>query len=47
MEALLFGIIEFFLSNNDKFYCTNEQLAELFSCNEKTISTAMKNLESR
>lgn len=47
MEALLLGFIEFFLSNNDKFYCTNEQLAELFCCNEKTISTAMKSLESR
>ena len=47
MEALLFGFIEFFLSNNEKFYCTNEQLAELFSCNEKTISTAMKSLEER
>ena len=47
MEALLFGFIEFFLSNNEKFYCTNEQLAELFCCNEKTISTAMKSLEAR
>jgi hypothetical protein len=47
MEALLFGFIEFFLSNNDRFFCTNEQLAELFNCNEKTISTAMKNLEAR
>jgi len=47
MEALLFGFIDFFLSNNPWFYCTNEQLAELFSCNEKTISTAMKNLEER
>ena len=47
MEALLFGFIEFFLSNNDKFFCTNEQLAELFGCSEPTISTAMKNLEAR
>lgn len=47
MEALLFGFIDFFLSNNEKFYCTNEQLAEMLCCNEKTISTAMKNLEAR
>lgn len=47
IEALLFGFIEFFLSNNEKFYCTNEQLAELFSCNEKTISNAMKSLEEK
>lgn len=47
MEALLFGFIEFFLTSNERFYCTNEQLAELFCCNEKTISTAMKSLEAR
>ena len=35
MEALLFGFIEFFLTSNERFYCTNEQLAELFCCNEK------------
>lgn len=47
IEALLYGFIDFFLSNNEKFYCTNEQLAELFNCNKKTISNAIKNLEKR
>lgn len=47
MESLLFGFIDFFLSNNPGFYCTNEQLAELFNCSEPTISVAIKNLEKR
>jgi len=47
MEASLLGFIEFFLTSNERFYCTNEQLAELFYCNEKTISNAMKSLEAR
>lgn len=47
MESLLLGFIDFFLSNNPWFYCTNEQLADLFNCSEPTISTAMKNLENR
>ena len=47
MEALLFGFIDFFLSNNPGFFCTNEQMAELFNCSEPTISAAIKNLEKR
>lgn len=47
MESVLLGFIDFFLGNNDRFYCTNEQLAELFNCSTQTISTAIKSLESR
>ena len=47
MEALILWFIDFFLQNNDRFYCTNEQLAQLFRCSEPTISTAIKNLERR
>lgn len=47
MESVLFGFIDFFLSNNNRFYCTNEQLAELFNCSPQTISTAIKSLEDR
>jgi hypothetical protein len=47
MESVLLGFIDFFLSNNDRFYCTNEQLAELFNCSPQTISTAIKSLEDR
>lgn len=48
IEAVLFGFIDFFLENtNNKFYCTNEQLAQLLNCSEHTISTAIKNLEQK
>ena len=48
MEAVLLGYIKFFLNWTDnRFYCTNEQLAELFNCSERTISTAIKSLEDR
>lgn len=26
LECLVYGFVRFFLSNNDKFYCTNEQI---------------------
>lgn len=47
VESILLGFIDFFIGNGNKFYCTNEQLAKLLNCSEKTISTAMKSLESR
>jgi hypothetical protein len=47
MESVLLGFIDFFLGSNDRFYCTNEQLDELFNCSTKTISNAIKSLESR
>ena len=46
IEATLFWFIDFFLDNTkNRFYCTNEQLAQLLNCSEHTISTAIKNLE--
>ncbi len=47
VESILFWFIEFFLSNNDKFYCTNEQMAQLLNCSEHTVSDAIKSLEKR
>lgn len=47
IESVILWFIDFFLQNNERFYCTNEQLAELFNCSEPTISTAIKNLEKR
>lgn len=47
MESVLLGFIDFFLGSNDRFYCTNEQLAELFNCSTQTISNAIKSLEGR
>ena len=47
IESLIIGFIDFFLQNNDRFYCTNEQLASLLRCSEPTISNAIKNLEKK
>lgn len=47
MESVLLGFIDFFLGSSDRFYCTNEQLAELLNCSTQTISTAIKSLEGR
>ena len=45
LECILFWFIDFFLSNNDRFYCTNEQLGEMLWASEKTISIAIKKLK--
>lgn len=47
IEATIFWFIDFFLDTNDRFYCTNEQLAELLSTSEKTISLAITKLKER
>lgn len=47
MEKTLYWFIEFFLSNNEKFYCTNKQLTELFECSESRINDAIKCLENK
>ncbi len=47
LEAGILWFVDFFLQNNNKFYCTNEQLAELFNCSEPTVSSAIKSLEKR
>jgi hypothetical protein len=45
IEATLYGFIRFFLSNNPKFYCTDEQLANMLGCGEWSISKAIKRLK--
>ena len=45
MDKVLYWFIEFFLSNNEKFYCSNEQLAELLETTPVTISKSIKHLE--
>lgn len=47
LEAGILWFVDFFLQNNSRFYCTNEQLAELFNCSEPTVSSAIKSLEKR
>lgn len=45
LDCIIYGFIDFFLCNNDKFYCTNEQLGEMLWTSEKTISLAIKKLK--
>jgi len=45
MDKVLYWFIEFFLSNNEKFYCSNEQLADLLETTPVTISKSIKHLE--
>lgn len=45
LETALYGFISYFLTNNEKFYCTNEQLAEMLCVSENTITNAMNRLK--
>lgn len=47
VEASIFGFLEFFLRNNEKFYCTNEQMWKMLNVNEKTISLAISKLKDK
>jgi hypothetical protein len=48
IETLLYGFIRFYLANSsDRFYFTNEQLANLFSVSTKTISLAIGSLNDK
>lgn len=46
-EALLFGFIDFYMSNNKngRFYFTNTQLSEILNISPDTVSRAMIKLE--
>ena len=46
IEATIFGFIDFFLSNNERFYCTNEQIAKLLNIGERSVSWAISHLEA-
>jgi hypothetical protein len=45
LEWIVFWFIDFFLSNNERFYCSNEQLWTLLWVSDKTISIAIKKLK--
>ena len=47
MSAVLYGFIDFFLSNNERFYCSNEQLAELLYTSESTIKRSFQTLQEK
>lgn len=46
IEATIFGFIDFFLSNNERFYCTNEQIAKLLDIGERSVTWAISHLEA-
>lgn len=47
-EALIYGFIEFFkASNKNRFYFSNEQIAEVVGCSADTASRSIGNLEKK
>lgn len=45
VETLLYGFIRFYKgTSSNRFYFTNEQLAEILDCSEPTIENSMSNL---
>ena len=47
LEATIYWFIDFFLENNEKFYCTNEQLAEMLNIGTTSVSNAMTSLKQK
>ena len=47
VEASILGYLDFFQTNNKKFSCTNEELSEILNVSERTIATAIKNLNEK
>ena len=45
LECIVYGFIDFFLANNNQFFCTDEQLAEMLKTSPKTISRSISNLK--
>lgn len=45
IEATIYGFIDFFLSNNEKFYCTNEQIGEMLNVGITSVSQAISKLK--
>lgn len=47
IDKLVYWFIDFFLHYNNKFYCTNEQMAELFEVSENTIWNSITRLDKQ
>ena len=47
LEATIYWFIDYFLWNNEKFYCTNEQLAEMLNVSITSVSNAMTTLKQK
>ena len=46
IEASIFGFIDFYLSNNDRFYWSNEKIAEMLNISERSVTWAISRLEA-
>ena len=47
VEACIIWYIDFFQKENEWFSCTNEELSEILKVSERTIATAIKNLNEK
>lgn len=48
IETLIYGFLRFYTSNNrGRFYFTNEQIAKIVSCSEKTVVRSMKTIRDK
>ena len=47
IEATIYGFIDFFLSNNEKFYCTNEQIGEMLNVGIKLRDAGLIDISYR
>lgn len=47
VESSILGYLDFFQANNKEFSCSNEELAEVLNVSERTIATAIKNLDEK
>ena len=45
IEVAVYWFIDFFLSSNSRFYCTDEQMAQMLGVGERSISAAVKKLK--
>lgn len=46
IEATIFGFIDFYLSNNKRFYWSNEKIAEMLNISERSVTWAISHLEA-
>lgn len=46
IEATIFGFIDFYLSNNERFYWSNEKIAEMLNISARSVTWAISHLEA-
>lgn len=45
LECIVYGFIDFFLANNDKFYCSNQQIADMLWTTARNVQRAFEKLK--